>query len=127
MHCALVTQVCVTRSSPSFFKRFERHSDGERGSKQGERGREDRERDEERGRETFYKLVQSLNAHKSQDWTRLKPGAINSIWVSHRFGSSPGTSTTIHCLPNVLLRELDQKWHSSDSNWQPKMGCKFTN
>lgn len=127
MHCALVTQVCVTRSSPSFFKDLKGTVMERGGARQRERGREGRERDEERGRETFYKLVQSLNAHKSQDWTRLKPGAINSIWVSHRLGSSPGTSTTIHCLPNALLRELDQKWHSSDSNWQPKTGCKFTN
>lgn len=55
-----------------------------------ERGRE-REKERGREREIFPPLVHFPNAHHSWCLARLKPGAINSIWVFHVSHRDPRT------------------------------------
>lgn len=41
--------------------------------------------------EIDYQLVHSPNIHNSQGWTKPKPVAGNSIWVSHMGGGYPSS------------------------------------
>lgn len=42
-------------------------------------------------------------------WTRLKPGAGNSIWVSYVGGGGPGAWAIFSCFPTGTGGERDQK------------------
>lgn len=43
----------------------------------------EQQRDKERWNELLHPMVHSLNGRNSADMVRPKPGAENSIWVSH--------------------------------------------
>lgn len=72
-------------------------------------------------RHIFHALVHSPNACHSQAWARPKPGAKNSILVSHVGGGGPSTWDIFHCCPN---KKPDQKWSSQDWEWCLDEGCR---
>lgn len=75
----------------------------------------------------IYPLVHSWNAHNIQGWARSKPGAYNSIKVSH-FGSRAWSMllSIIHCLPECISFMLVWKCNSWYSNPPSNIGYMHT-
>lgn len=65
------------------------------------------------GKENFIYLFTPQNGHNAQGWTRQKPEAKNSIWVSYMEKYLSHLSTSF---PDVLAR-----WSNRDSN-----GCPYS-
>lgn len=55
-------------------------------------------------RKIFHPLIHSPNRHIKQGWVKPKPGAQNSIHVSHADGRGPSTSV-FHYFPRRFSRE----------------------
>lgn len=73
-------------------------------------------------RQIFLELVQSLNFCKDWDQARTKPGASNSIRVSHMRDRGPDTWTIFHCYCRPIRKELYWKWSNQDFSWHSR-GC----
>lgn len=59
----------------------------------------------------------SVNVHRSRGWTRVKPGTVNLIQVSHVWGRNPGIWTTICCLLGVLAGSGSRSLEYPDFIW----------
>lgn len=52
--------------------------------------------------ERFHLLIHTPNGCNCCDWSRLKPGACNSICVSCGSGRGPRSGAIVHCFPSAL-------------------------
>lgn len=64
----------------------------------------------ERGEtEIFHLLVHCSDIHNGWCWSRLKPGAWNTMWVLHVHSRDSRMWAVIHCLAWCIGRELSWK------------------
>lgn len=74
------------------------------------------ERDSERQREIFHHLIHSPSSPNSCNWARLKPGAINSIWISHMSVKKFSNLEHQLLLLKHIKRDRQKVQHSQDTN-----------
>lgn len=68
----------------------------------------------------IYQLLHFPNGLSSMGCAKRKPGAWNSVSVSHMGGRVLNTAAIFHCFPSWISRVLNWKWSSQD--WEP---CPF--
>lgn len=92
------------------------------GGRDRKREREGEER--EKKRENLLSLILSPNGRSSQSCATLRPGAWNTIWVSHVGGRRLDSWSISCCLSRYISQELDWRWSVQGLNWCSDMRCR---
>lgn len=72
----------------------------------------------------FHPLIHSPSHYNSQGWARPKPGARNSVLVSHMTGRASSAWAITWCFPRCTNRKTDRKQSSQDANRHFSVGCQ---